>query len=93
MALAEPAAGSGLEKSATEDLALVSVALARHFAAGATMWCVAPQWPSQGPDMAVEFAYPVTTGSPRGFPPSGFGSRMPRRRCASWHAPATSSSR
>jgi hydrogenase maturation factor len=70
MALAEPAAGSGLEKSATEDLALVSVALARHFAAGATMWCVAPQWPSQGPDMAVEFAYPVTTGS-RALPAVG----------------------
>jgi hydrogenase maturation factor len=43
-------------------LALASLAMARGFAAGATMWCVAPCWPSHGSHVAVEFVHPVIVG-------------------------------
>jgi hydrogenase maturation factor len=45
-----------------EDLATASLTLARRFAAGATMWCVAPEWPSHGRHVAVEFVHPVIVG-------------------------------
>jgi hydrogenase maturation factor len=45
-----------------EDLAIAALHLARRFAAGATMWCVAPQWPSHGRHVAVEFVHPVIVG-------------------------------
>lgn len=45
-----------------EDLANAALALARRFAAGATMWCVAPQWPAHGRHVAVEFVHPVIVG-------------------------------
>jgi phosphoheptose isomerase len=48
--------------AAAEDLAAASLALARRFAAGATMWCVAPQWPSHARHVAVEFVHPVIVG-------------------------------
>ena len=44
--------------------ALVGAALtlARSFAGGATMWCVAPEWPAHGRHVAVEFVHPVIVG-------------------------------
>lgn len=45
-----------------EDLAVTALALARRFAAGATMWCVAPRWPAHARHLAVEFVHPVIMG-------------------------------
>ncbi|MHB1710731.1 MAG: HypC/HybG/HupF family hydrogenase formation chaperone [Acidimicrobiales bacterium] len=45
-----------------ESLAVAALAIARRFAAGATMWCVAPQWPAHGRHVAVEFVHPVIVG-------------------------------
>jgi hydrogenase maturation factor len=45
-----------------EDLAAAALSLARRFAAGATMWCVAPQWPAHARHVAVEFVHPVIVG-------------------------------
>jgi hypothetical protein len=45
-----------------DDLAAASLTLARRFAAGATMWCVSPQWPAHGRHVAVEFVHPVIVG-------------------------------
>ena len=44
--------------------ALASAALdvARRFAAGATMWCVAPHWTEHARHVAVEFVHPVIVG-------------------------------
>ncbi|MGH9306906.1 MAG: HypC/HybG/HupF family hydrogenase formation chaperone [Acidimicrobiales bacterium] len=44
------------------ELASAALSLARRFAAGATMWCVAPQWPAHGRHVAVEFVHPVIVG-------------------------------
>lgn len=44
------------------DLASASLALARRFAADATLWCVAPQWPQHASHLAVEFVHPVVVG-------------------------------
>jgi len=46
----------------SHDLAAAALTLARRFATGATMWCVAPQWPSHGRHVAVEFVHPVIVG-------------------------------
>jgi hypothetical protein len=45
-----------------EDLAAASLMLARRFAAGATLWCVSPEWPAHGRHVAVEFVHPVIVG-------------------------------
>ena len=45
------------------DLAVAALALARRFAAGATLWCVAPQWPDHARHIAVEFVHPVVVGT------------------------------
>jgi hydrogenase maturation factor len=45
-----------------ECLAAAALALARRFAAGATMWCTSPQWRSHGRHVAVEFVHPVIVG-------------------------------
>jgi hydrogenase maturation factor len=45
-----------------EDLAAAALTMARRFAQGATMWCVAPLWPSHGRHVAVEFVHPVIVG-------------------------------
>ena len=50
------------EAAPPEDLAQAALTLARHFAAGATMWCVSPPWPSHGRHLAVEFVHPVIVG-------------------------------
>ena len=46
----------------TESLAAAALTVARRFAAGATMWCVAPEWPAHGRHVAVEFVHPVIVG-------------------------------
>lgn len=44
------------------DLATASLALARRFAAGATLWCWAPGAPQHAQHVAVEFVHPVIMG-------------------------------
>lgn len=44
-------------------LATTAFALARRFAAGATLWCVAPSWPAHARHVAVEFVHPVVVGT------------------------------
>lgn len=44
------------------DLAKAAFVLARQFAKGATMWCVAPAWPEHSRHVAVEFVHPVIMG-------------------------------
>jgi hypothetical protein len=51
-----------LDGGLARDLADASLALARRFQAGATMWCVAPQWEPHAHHMAVEFVHPVIMG-------------------------------
>jgi hydrogenase maturation factor len=51
------------EDGPADDLASAALALARQFAAGSTMWCVAPQWPAHGRHVAVEFVHPVIVGT------------------------------
>ena len=48
--------------STSEDVAVAALALARRFAAGATMWCVAPEWAEHARHVAVEFVHPVIVG-------------------------------
>jgi hypothetical protein len=45
-----------------DDLAAASLAMARRFAAGATMWCASPTWPHHARHVAVEFVHPVIVG-------------------------------
>jgi HupF/HypC family len=45
-----------------DDLATAALALARRFARGGTMWCVAPTWPPHARHVAVEFVHPVIVG-------------------------------
>ena len=45
-----------------EPLATASLAVARAFAAGATMWCIAPGRPEHARHVAVEFVHPVIVG-------------------------------
>jgi len=51
-----------LDGGLAEDLADASLAMARRFAAGATLWCVAPSWEPHAHHMAVEFVHPVIVG-------------------------------
>jgi hydrogenase maturation factor len=46
----------------TDDLAIASLALARRFATGATLWCWSPAWPHHAQHVAVEFVHPVIMG-------------------------------
>ncbi|MGH9264123.1 MAG: HypC/HybG/HupF family hydrogenase formation chaperone [Acidimicrobiales bacterium] len=45
-----------------ENLARASLALARRFSAGGTMWCASPDWPYHAHHVAVEFVHPVIVG-------------------------------
>jgi hypothetical protein len=45
-----------------DNLAVAALVLARRFSAGATMWCVAPQWAWHARHVAVEFVHPVIVG-------------------------------
>lgn len=56
------AGAAGLDPGQGEDLARAALALARRFAAGATMWCLAPAWPEHARHVAVEFVHPVIVG-------------------------------
>ncbi|BBG00382.1 MULTISPECIES: HypC/HybG/HupF family hydrogenase formation chaperone [Pseudonocardia] len=52
----------GLSEELAADLAAASLTLARRFAAGATMWCLAPSWEPHAQHVAVEFVHPVIVG-------------------------------
>jgi HupF/HypC family len=54
--------GSLLDEDLSVDLAGAALVLARRFAAGATMWCVAPAWEPHAQHVAVEFVHPVIVG-------------------------------
>ncbi len=56
----EPVQLIGTELS--EDLSAASLALARKFHAGATLWVVSPQWEPHAHHVAVEFVHPVIMG-------------------------------
>lgn len=45
-----------------EALAVTALGLARRFAVGATLWCIAPPWPEHARHVAVEFVHPVLVG-------------------------------
>jgi hypothetical protein len=45
-----------------DDLAACACDVARRFAAGSTMWCVAPRWAEHARHIAVEFVHPVIVG-------------------------------
>ncbi|MHB1508566.1 MAG: hydrogenase assembly protein HupF [Acidimicrobiales bacterium] len=46
------------------DLAGASLDIARGYASGATMWCVAPKWPCHARHVAAAFVRPVIVGQP-----------------------------
>lgn len=46
----------------SDDLATASLALARRFHTGATLWVVSPQWEPHAHHVAVEFVHPVIMG-------------------------------
>lgn len=52
----------GLGADMAADLAAASFALAKRFAAGATMWSMAPTWEPHALHIAVEFVHPVIMG-------------------------------
>ena len=45
-----------------DSVAVAALALARRFAQGATLWCIAPEWPEHARHVAVEFVHPVLVG-------------------------------
>jgi hypothetical protein len=51
-----------LDEGLAKDLAAAALTLARRFAAGATLWCVAPAWEPHAHHVAVEFVHPVIVG-------------------------------
>jgi len=60
----EPMSNAAIDEiqGVTEDLARASLALARRFSAGATMWCASPMWTFHAHHVAVEFVHPVIVG-------------------------------
>jgi hydrogenase maturation factor len=52
----------GLDAELAADLAATAFTLAKRFAAGATMWSVAPSWEPHALHIAVEFVHPVIMG-------------------------------
>ncbi|MDN5893541.1 MAG: HypC/HybG/HupF family hydrogenase formation chaperone [Nocardioides sp.] len=46
----------------SDDLASASLALARRFHTGATLWVISPQWEPHAHHVAVEFVHPVLMG-------------------------------
>ena len=53
---------SGLSADLAADLAATAFTLAKRFAAGATMWSIAPSWEPHALHIAVEFVHPVIVG-------------------------------
>jgi hypothetical protein len=62
----------GIDADLGADLAACALALARTFANGGTMWCVAPSWPEHARHVAVEFVHPVIVGK-RALPAVSIG--------------------
>jgi hypothetical protein len=61
--LANPADRSlAVDPGVAGELARSALATARRFAAGATMWCLAPAWLEHARHVAVEFVHPVIVG-------------------------------
>jgi HupF/HypC family len=52
----------GLSAELATDLAATAFTLAKRFAAGATMWSIAPSWEPHALHIAVEFVHPVIVG-------------------------------
>jgi hydrogenase maturation factor len=52
----------GLGAELAADLATAAFTLAKRFAAGATMWSIAPSWEPHALHIAVEFVHPVIMG-------------------------------
>lgn len=52
----------GLGADLAADLAATALTLAKRFAAGATMWSIAPGWEPHALHIAVEFIHPVVVG-------------------------------
>jgi hypothetical protein len=52
----------GLGADLAADLAAAALTLAKRFAAGATMWSIAPGWEPHALHIAVEFIHPVIVG-------------------------------
>jgi hypothetical protein len=52
----------GLGAELAADLAAAAFTLAKRFAAGATMWSIAPSWEPHALHIAVEFVHPVIMG-------------------------------
>ncbi len=52
----------GLSAELAVDLAATAFTLAKRFAAGATMWSIAPGWEPHALHIAVEFVHPVIMG-------------------------------
>jgi hypothetical protein len=52
----------GLGAELAADLAAAALTLAKRFAAGATMWSIAPSWEPHALHIAVEFVHPVIVG-------------------------------
>ncbi len=55
-------ADCGLGAELAADLAATALGLARSFAAGATLWCIAPACEPHALHIAVEFVHPVVMG-------------------------------
>jgi hypothetical protein len=54
--------GAELAADLATDLAETAFTLAKRFAAGATMWSIAPSWEPHALHIAVEFVHPVIMG-------------------------------
>lgn len=61
--VSEVAGVPSLQGELARDLAGAAMALARRFAAGATLWCWSPRWPEHAQHVAVEFVHPVIMGT------------------------------
>ncbi|WP_094287419.1 HypC/HybG/HupF family hydrogenase formation chaperone [Mycobacterium lehmannii] len=48
-----------VDRDLATDLARAALALAQRFSAGATMWCIAPDWASHAQHIAATFIHPV----------------------------------
>ena len=59
-----------------EPLAVAALSLARRLSGGATLWCIAPDWPEHARHVAVEFVHPVVVGK-RAFPAVSLDSSDP----------------
>ncbi|MGQ0617721.1 MAG: hydrogenase assembly protein HupF [Acidimicrobiia bacterium] len=73
---AQDPASTSISPALGAELATTALAVARQFAAGATMWCLAPRWPEHARHVAVEFVHPVVMGK-RALPAVAVGGPDP----------------